>query len=201
MNKTDIKFHESKTKKYYVTDKGEIYSVHNTTNNTKKLKTSLNNNNTLFINLDGKKPVVHNIVWESYNGEIPKNKLVLHEDNNPYNCELNNLYLSHKGKELNKDLNINVPVVVFDGNTPPRHFKTLEDLAVFLNRNTEKYNKTKVIKIMNKNDIFIFDEWQVTTCEYEYGEKYPDVIWDEAFPQYDDYDDCVIINFKNDDWM
>ena len=147
--------------------------------------------------------LVHNLVYENYMESIPKGKVVKHNDGDPTNCEVYNLHLAEKGNLKQIVNTVDIAVVVQDGNTPPRHYKNLHDLTVFLNRDFNKHEESDVINIMNNTPMYTFGDLQVTTCLYEYGEEYPeDIIWDESFPQYDKEDDCVILdlNSSTNDW-
>nr|WP_314758102.1 HNH endonuclease signature motif containing protein [uncultured Lachnoanaerobaculum sp.] len=42
----------------------------------------------------------HRVIWEEHNGEIPKGKLVIFRDNNPLNCNIDNLLLISKGENM-----------------------------------------------------------------------------------------------------
>lgn len=57
-------------------------------------------NGSLMVHMnEGKKHVfktVHNLVWETFRGPIPKGMKVVHYDGDRFNCELENLYLIEK---------------------------------------------------------------------------------------------------------
>ena len=40
------------------------------------------------------------VIWEEHNGEIPQGKLVIFRDNNPLNCNIDNLLLISKGENM-----------------------------------------------------------------------------------------------------
>ena len=42
----------------------------------------------------------HRLIWEEHNGEIPQGKLVIFRDNNPLNCNIDNLLLISKGENM-----------------------------------------------------------------------------------------------------
>ena len=42
----------------------------------------------------------HRLIWEEHNGEIPQGKLVRFRDNNPLNCNIDNLLLISKGENM-----------------------------------------------------------------------------------------------------
>ena len=42
----------------------------------------------------------HRVIWEQYNGKIPKGMLVIFKDNNPLNCTLDNLLSISKDENL-----------------------------------------------------------------------------------------------------
>ena len=42
----------------------------------------------------------HRVIWEEHNGEIPQGKLVIFRDNNPLNCNIDNLLLISKGENM-----------------------------------------------------------------------------------------------------
>ena len=42
----------------------------------------------------------HRVIWEENNGEIPQGKLVIFRDNNPLNCNIDNLLLISKGENM-----------------------------------------------------------------------------------------------------
>ena len=42
----------------------------------------------------------HRVVWERHNGKIPPDKIVIFKDNNPLNCDVDNLMLVSKSENL-----------------------------------------------------------------------------------------------------
>lgn len=42
----------------------------------------------------------HRVVWERHNGKIPDDKIVIFKDNNPLNCDIDNLMLISKGENV-----------------------------------------------------------------------------------------------------
>lgn len=54
---------------------------------------------------------LHVIVWEAYNGSIPKDLEIDHKDNNKRNCSLDNLQLLSRKDNMKKMLNNNLHVL------------------------------------------------------------------------------------------
>lgn len=65
--------------------------------------------------------MLHNFIWEQYNGNIPKNKLIDHIDQNPANCKLSNLRLADATSNAR--------------NSPMRSDNTSGVIGVGMNRN------------------------------------------------------------------
>ena len=42
----------------------------------------------------------HRVIWEEHNGEIPQGEIVIFKDNNPLNCNIDNLMLISKGENV-----------------------------------------------------------------------------------------------------
>lgn len=88
---------ETKYKGYYVDDEGNVYSTL-TTRKKVKDKTLLSP----YIDKIGRKQVVinsksiriHRLMWEAFNGKIPKGMVIDHIDRNASNNNLNNLRLA-----------------------------------------------------------------------------------------------------------
>ena len=185
----DIKFDESKMKEYYVSVNGNIYSKHKSSGTLYKMKPMFVKDRGIYIKIKNSRVVVHNVVYENYVDKIPKDKVIEHIDGDPYNCDVYNLRLKNKSNLRRVNNNKDITVVCYNEYLGLRHFKNLIDLTIFLNRDFNKYDELEIIRIFNTYESHEFGDWKVSTCLAEYDEEYPDVVWDQAFKQYDDEDD------------
>lgn len=107
MNKTifinEKTFKQYKNTKYYCDDCGNIYSDYSQ----KILKPLLRGKGAkTYYHVDmnfgkGQKHIpIHKIVYETWVGEIPKGKLVLHKDDDQLNNNINNLYLGNQKENI-----------------------------------------------------------------------------------------------------
>lgn len=79
-----------------------------------------------YYGLGGKHFSVHRIVWEAFNGEIPKGYQIDHLDANPSNNALDNLALV-TGSENCKKANHNQIKVIAKNKDEELHFNSLSD--------------------------------------------------------------------------
>lgn len=112
MNKTifinEKTFKQYKNTKYYCDDCGTIYSDYSQ----KILKPLLRNKGIkpyYYIDINfgqGQKHIpIHRIVYETWVGQIPKDKFVLHKDDNQLNNNINNLYLGNQKENIQDCIN------------------------------------------------------------------------------------------------
>ena len=100
----DKTFKQFRDTKYYCDENGNIYSDFSH----KILKPLIRGKNTTkqyyYIDINfgkGQKHVpVHRIVYETWIGDIPKNKQVNHKDDNSLNNNINNLYLGNQAENI-----------------------------------------------------------------------------------------------------
>lgn len=112
-------------------------------------------------NLNGKHFLVHRLVWECFNGEIPENMDVHHVDGNPHNNALNNLELTshkencqkaqHNAKRI-KAINATTNEVIY--------FKSLNQAAsqIFGSRGSQGTIKNAIEKHLIKKDYYWYYE-------------------------------------------
>lgn len=94
------------TGKYEVSNLGRVRSLNwRQTAKTVIMKPQNNGNNYLHIGFrnGGNKEMfyLHRIVWEAFNGKIPEEMEINHNDENPQNCSLSNLSLATRVENLN----------------------------------------------------------------------------------------------------
>lgn len=93
----NITFKQYKNTKYYCDTNGNIYSEYSQ-KIIKPLTRSKKNKRYPYIDINfgsGQKHCqIHSIVYETWLGEIPEGAYVLHKDDNQFNNNINNLYLS-----------------------------------------------------------------------------------------------------------
>lgn len=111
MNTISIKgktFKQFRDTKYYCDENGNIYSdfSHKIL---KPLTRGQQNKKYYYIDINfGKGQVhyaVHKIVYETWIGEIPEGKQVLHKDDNQFNNNINNLYLNDQKQNIQDCIN------------------------------------------------------------------------------------------------
>jgi hypothetical protein len=99
----DKVFKQFRDTKYYCDQDGNIYSdfSHKIL---KPLLRGIKNKQYYYIDINfGAGQVhyyIHKIVYETWIGEIPKNKQVLHKDDNQFNNNINNLYLGDQNQNI-----------------------------------------------------------------------------------------------------
>ena len=192
-----IKIDESKTRIYQVYPDGTITSTSKKTDIAKQLSPVFEKNRGICVKVNKVKQSVHNIVWNSFYGEIPNDKVVKHNDGDPYNCDMYNLYLAERSNLKVMVQDQNIAVVCMHDEFGDRHFRNLEDLTVFLNRDGTRYKKSAIVNMFNSTEYYKYGDWSVYTVEYYYNGTPDDIIWDESFPSWN-YDDdvCEIVNLN-----
>ena len=127
---------------YYASKKGEIYS----SKSNKILKLGTHTNGYLFFIIFNKTKtknyLVHRYVFECLCGSIPKDKVVVHIDNNMKNNRIDNLQLLSQKENLNKcrcknktkEIQINVTIV---------------NICIYGGKREEIYKLNKKIIIIN----------------------------------------------------
>ena len=96
-------FKQFKDTKYYCDEDGNIYSDYSH-KILKPLLRGRNGKKYLYIDInfgEGQKHYyIHRIVYETWIGDIPDNIYVLHKDDNQFNNNINNLYLSNQKQNI-----------------------------------------------------------------------------------------------------
>lgn len=96
-------FKQFKDTRYYCDEDGNIYSDHSH-KILKPLLRGRSGKKYLYIDInfgEGQKHYyIHRIVYETWIGDIPNNTYVLHKDDNQFNNNINNLYLSNQKQNI-----------------------------------------------------------------------------------------------------
>lgn len=104
---------------YYVSKTGEVFNLE------KKIKLRIEKTENYcrvqcHYNLKGKHFLLHRVVWESFNGPIPKGKEIDHIDKNPQNNNLDNLHLVDHRNNCEEAKHKNKPIYSVDVVTKER---------------------------------------------------------------------------------
>lgn len=141
---------------YYATKDGQILNM------SKKIKMRFEHTGKYYrvqcyYGLGGKHFSVHRIVWESFNGEIPKGYEIDHIDGNPHNNSLNNLQLTTHKNNCKKANHNNIKFYSQNINTQEiHHYSSLRDASCFR-------NSTKLRDIIDNHKV-------LNNCYWYYGE-------------------------------
>lgn len=113
---------------YYATKSGHILNMEKKII-MKEEKTGKYRRVQCYYGLGGKHFSVHRMVWEAFNGEIPKGYQIDHLDANPSNNALDNLALV-TGSENYKKANHNQIKVIAKNKNEELHFNSLSDACI-----------------------------------------------------------------------
>ena len=162
-----VEYLDSVRLRYFVDNLGNIYVEKKSTGEVTIREPKLHNGS-LTVTIAEKRRPVHNVVWEAFNGEIPKGKTIKHINCEPEDCSLDNLKL------IDKFINIsdkqNLPVWIINKRNGSTYWvENFSDAAkvtkMSLSEFTELYNDS----ISKKEDTFgyrsVFGWYQCMTIQ------------------------------------
>lgn len=136
---------------YYVSDKGEVYNLSKNI----KMRPQLNGEYyrvQCYYNLNGKRYLVHRMVWEAFNGLIPEGMEINHINGNPKDNSIDNLELTSHKENCVKARHNNIGVYSINLETQQRtDYSSINQAALA----TLGYRDgTKIPKVIENNELF-----------------------------------------------
>lgn len=138
---------------YYVSSKGEVYNL------SKKIKMRPQPNGKYYrvqcyYNLKGKRFMVHRMVWEAFNGEIPDDMEINHINGNPSDNSIDNLELVSHQENCVKANHNNIKIYSVNAQTQERiDYSSINQAALI----TLGYKDGVIIPRVIKNKELFYD--------------------------------------------